>query len=269
MRAVKTIPKKKIKNPERFEAEVKILQELDHPNVIKMYEYFEDDRNVHLICEMCTGGELFDHIIKEECFDEDYAAYIFKKIMQAIHYCHSKNIAHRDLKPENFLYVSKPSEDDKYSDDIKVIDFGLSKVCHDRNTGKIERLKTRAGTPYYISPEVLAGNYDKSCDIWSAGCILYIFLCGYPPFGGDDDQEILRCVQKGKFSFDDEEWADISKEAKDLIKQMICKPERRLSAQEVLEHKWFKQHNVKSSTPTYLKKRNLKAFKQFMKGQKL
>ena len=89
MRAVKTIPKKKIKDPERFEAEVKILQELDHPNVIKLYEYFEDKKHVHLVCEMCTGGELFDHIIAEECFSEDYAAFIFKKIMQAINYCHS------------------------------------------------------------------------------------------------------------------------------------------------------------------------------------
>ena len=107
-------------------------------------------------------------------------------------------------------------------------------------------MKTRAGTPYYISPEVLAGNYDKSCDIWSAGCILYIFLCGYPPFAGDDDQDILRAVQKGKFTFDEEEWGEISKEAKDLIKKMISKPERRLSAQEVLDHAWFKNHEHKS-----------------------
>ena len=77
---------------------------------------------------------------------------------------------------------------------IKIIDFGLSKICYTKNTGKIERLKTRAGTPYYISPEVLAGNYDKMCDLWSAGCVLYILLCGYPPFYGDDDQEILKAV---------------------------------------------------------------------------
>lgn len=130
-------------------------------------------------------------------------------------------------------------------------------------------MKTRAGTPYYISPEVLAGNYDKSCDIWSAGCILYIFLCGYPPFSGEDDQEILRSVQKGKLVFDDMEWSEISKEAKDLIKNMISKPERRLTAAEVLDHTWFKQHAQKDKRPSHMKKRNLKAFKQFMKGQKL
>jgi calcium-dependent protein kinase len=99
---------------------------------------------------------------------------------------------HRDLKPENFLYETKEEDSG-----IKVIDFGLSKICRTKNVGKIERLKTKAGTPYYISPEVLTGSYDKSCDLWSAGCILYILLCGYPPFYGDDDQEILKMVQAG------------------------------------------------------------------------
>jgi calcium-dependent protein kinase len=131
---------------------------------------------------MCTGGELFDKIIEKEYFEEGYAAKIFRQILNAINYCHKLEIAHRDLKPENFLYETKDE-----ASEIKVIDFGLSKICNTKNTGKIERLKTRAGTPYYISPEVLAGNYDKQCDLWSAGCILYILLCGYPPFYGDDD----------------------------------------------------------------------------------
>jgi len=134
----------------------------------------------------------------------------------------------RDLKPENFLFETK---DD--SSDIKVIDFGLSKIL-DHSTKGLQRMKTKAGTPYYISPEVLTGNYDKSCDMWSAGCILYILLCGYPPFYGDDDQEILRAVKKGAFDFDGEEWEEVSSEAKDLIKKLICKPERRLTAMEAL-----------------------------------
>ena len=100
-------------------------------------------------------------------------------------------------------------------------------------------MKTRAGTvrfqmllkiikPYYLSPEVLIGNYDISCDMWSAGCILYILLCGYPPFYGEDDQEILRAVVKGEFEFEGEEWMEVSDQAKDLIRRLICKPERRL-----------------------------------------
>ena len=170
---------------------------------------------------------------------------------------------HRDLKPENFLYETKEE-----NSGIKVIDFGLSKICHTKNIGKIERMKTRAGTPYYISPEVLAGNYDKSCDLWSAGCILYILLCGYPTFYGDDDQAILKMVQEGKYDFDGDEWEEVSKEAIDLIKKLIAKPEKRLSAQEALDHKWFKMWKG-TTEPKSFKKRNLKSFKHFMKNQKL
>ena len=206
--------------------------------MLKLYEYFEDEKNVYLITEICRGGELFDKIIDEEFFSEKEAAIIFKQILQSLNYCHGQNIAHRDLKPENFLFEEKKGIDS----DLKIIDFGLSKLVKSaaifgesalgqgKNSKKMENMNTRAGTPNYISPEVLAGNYGIECDLWSAGCILYILLCGYPPFYGDDDQEILQMVQKGKFEFDGEEWDDTSKEAKDLIKKLICKPELRLTA---------------------------------------
>ena len=103
-RAIKVILRSKIKNWERFQTEVKILQTLDHPNVIKLYEYFEDDTNVYLVTELCSGGELFDRILEAEFFTEEVAARIFKQILQALNYCHSMNIVHRDLKPENFLF---------------------------------------------------------------------------------------------------------------------------------------------------------------------
>lgn len=130
-------------------------------------------------------------------------------------------------------------------------------------------MNTRAGTPNYISPEVLAGNYGVECDMWSAGCILYILLCGYPPFYGDDDQEILAMVQKGKFDFDGEEWDEISKEAKDLIKKLICKPEKRLTAQEALEHKWMKKMKDINEVKINLKGKQLSTFKNFNKQSKL
>lgn len=201
---------------------------------MKLYEYFEDDQNYYVITELCTGGEMFDKIIEKEFYTEAEAAFVFRQFMMGINYCHSKGIVHRDLKPENFLYESKEPDSD-----IKIIDFGLSKIFRP-GQGGVNKMTTKAGTPYYISPEVLAGSYDEKCDIWAAGCILYTLLCGYPAFCGDDDQEILKLVVKGKYDFDGEEWENISKEAKDLIKKMICKPERRLTAQEVLEHKWVK-----------------------------
>jgi calcium-dependent protein kinase len=130
-------------------------------------------------------------------------------------------------------------------------------------------MKSRAGTPYYISPEVLTGNYDVSCDMWSAGCILYILLCGYPPFYGEDNQEILDMVRKGVFDFDGEEWDNVSNEAKDLIKKLITRPERRLTAQEALQHKWIKSYCSKKQDSKLLSKLNLNTMKQFQHSQKL
>lgn len=118
---------------------------------------------------------------------------------------------HRDLKPENLIY-----ESDKDGSTLKVIDFGTSREF-DGNT----KLSQRLGTPYYIAPEVLKRKYDEKCDIWSCGVILYILLCGYPPFAGKTDEKIMERVQKGVYSFDHEEWEEISKEAKEFIKKML------------------------------------------------
>ena len=126
MRHVFLVAKKKIKNMERFQQEIEILQQLDHPHVLKLYEYFEDSRNVYLVTEICRGGELFDRIIEAEFFSEKVASRIFKQILQSLNYCHSQGIAHRDLKPENFIICDK---DDEYIQ-IKTIEFWLSKICH-------------------------------------------------------------------------------------------------------------------------------------------
>lgn len=150
---------------------------------MKMYEYFEDTKNVYLVTEISYGGELFDKILEKDHFCEKEAAKIFHQILSAISYSHEKGIVHRDLKPENFLIDSKDDEEIL----IKTIDFGLSKVVRPKNVGILDKMTTKVGTPYYVSPEVLTGSYDMSCDLWSAGCILYIMLCGYPPFNGDND----------------------------------------------------------------------------------
>lgn len=169
-RAVKIIEKKKIKNIAQFRTEIKILQTLDHPNVIKMYEFFENDKEIFLILEKCTGSELFDRVIEKEFFSEKEAAIVFKQILQAINYCHNNGVCHRDLKPENFIFATKDEDSD-----IKIIDFGLSKIF-DPSSTSYAAMKTGCGTPYYISPEVLTHNYNHMCDMWSAGCILYVLL---------------------------------------------------------------------------------------------
>ncbi|CAK88776.1 unnamed protein product (macronuclear) [Paramecium tetraurelia] len=255
-RAVKVIPKSKVKNPDRFKKEIDILRQLDHPNIIKLYETFEDQRNVYLVMELCEGGELFDRIMDKGYFSEAEAHEIFLQIMQALNYCHTNGICHRDLKPENFLFLTKADDSP-----IKVIDFGLSTLFED----PIITMKTKAGTPYYISPEVLKGSYDESCDIWSAGVILYILLSGVPPFYGDSDPEILDAVQKGEYTFEIPELKSVSESAKDLISHMITTPEKRYKASQVIQHKWMKD----GSKNTKQLKLNFGQLKNFNGSNKL
>lgn len=238
-RACKQLAIKQIQNYEKFMLEINILSKMDHPNIIKLYEVFEDKRYVYLVMEECTGGELFDKIISklqsDTLFTEKETAKMFKQVMSAIAYCHKEGICHRDLKPENLLLANK-------SDDspIKVIDFGLSNIYKDLKTGQEIKMTTKVGTAYYVSPEVLSGNYDEKCDIWSAGVILYILLCGDPPFNGSNDNEIYKKIKQKKFAYTNPIWKNVSDQAKDLINKMLSDPDKRPTAIEVLQHEWIK-----------------------------
>ena len=244
IRACKELLKKQIADIDKFNIEISIMSKCDHPNIIKLYEIYEDERHIYLIMEECLGGELFDRILTKmdsgKMYSEKEAAIIFKQLMSAISYCHSQGICHRDLKPENILFLSKDE-----NSPIKVIDFGLSKIfgeiapIHHNKKRKKKIMETRVGTAYYVSPEVLNGKYDEECDIWSAGVILYIMLSGDPPFNGENDNEIYRNIIKKKFTFPDEEWKNISNDAKDLISHMLCDPDKRFTAQQVLQHNWI------------------------------
>jgi calcium-dependent protein kinase len=230
--AIKTIPKAKVSRPETMRREISILRTLDHPNIIKLYDVFEGNRHLHLVTELCTGGELFDRIIARGHYSEADAAVLVRKICDAVKHCHDRDICHRDLKPENFLFET-PAEDAE----LKVIDFGLSRMDDGLSAGV---MTTRVGTPYYIAPEVLGRHYDKSCDLWSIGVITYILLCGYPPFYGDTDPEIFASVRAGRYDFDSPEWTNVSAEAKDLISRLLLlDPSKRLTADEALRHPWL------------------------------
>jgi calcium-dependent protein kinase len=233
IRACKHLSKLNIKNLEKFRREIEILKKMDHPNIIKLYEVYESERSLYLIMEECKGGEIFDriiqHIQEKKMYSEKDAAIIFEQVMSCIAYCHNRNICHRDLKPENLLYLNAGDEKDNR---IKVIDFGLSQAC--------DRLKTKVGTAYYVSPEILSGNYTHLCDIWSAGVILYILLSGDPPFNGANDNEIYTKIAQMKFSFPERKWKNISNDAKDLLCHMIVPENERYTAEQVLNHPWFK-----------------------------
>ena len=236
--AVKSILKENIKSDVKLlEEELAILTEVDHPNIIKFHETYIDYRYVHIVMELCDGGELFEKIVEMHKFTEKQAAILMRKILSSVKYLHEMGICHRDLKPENFLFVDK-SEDAE----IKLIDFGLSKrfgTPHEAHQTH-EKMHTIVGTPYYVAPEVLKGNYEESCDLWSLGVILYIMLCGYPPFEGDNNKEIFKRVLQQQLEFDPEDWTTISKEAKDLISKMLEKePTKRITANDAFKHPWF------------------------------
>jgi len=229
--ACKSICLKQVKNLDRFKQEIQIMKIMDHPNILKLYESFQDHRNIYLILELCTGGELFDRIIEDGHFTETRAAHVMQNMFRAIFYMHENHLCHRDLKPENFLFTTKEAIEKTH---LKVIDFGLA--CQFKD-GQV--LKTKAGTPYYVAPQVLAGKYDQSSDVWSLGVIMYVLLCGYPPFHGETDKEVLDKVRLGNFSFNSQEWKHVSEDAKELIQKLLkMNPRDRFTAEQALNHSW-------------------------------
>ena len=262
IRACKQLSKSNISNLKKFEKEIELLIKTDHPNIIKLYEVFEDDRFIYLVMEKCNGGELFDriinHIQSNKMYTEKDAAIIFQQLMSAIVYCHDNGIVHRDLKPENLLYIN---EGEEINNPIKVIDFGLS-----RNFDNHSKMNTKVGTAYYVAPEVLDGNYTEKCDVWSAGVILYILLSGEPPFNGANDREIYKAISKMIYQFPFNKWKKISKNAVDLIEKCLVPENKRLTAKEVLEHPWFNKIQNEESVDLQM---DLNSFKDYVNSCKL
>ena len=218
--------------------EIDILKKMDHPNIVKIFEFYNTPEGFYLITEFCSGGELFQEIVDNSPFSEHVAANIMYQIFSAINYCHQMNIIHRDLKPENILIEKK--ELNNYS--IKIIDFGTAKI-YEKNKSE----KKVIGSSYYIAPEVLTENYNEKCDLWSCGVILYILLSGKAPFSGKTDSIILEKIKIGKYNMDIKQFENISLEVKDLIQKLLEKnPKKRLTASNAIKHPWFKKLNIKS-----------------------
>ena len=257
-RAVKIIQKKKV-DMKRLLAEISIVSKLSHPSIMEVYEVFEDTKKVYIVSEYCKGGELFDIISKKRNFSEKEACIIMEQLLSGICYSHKNGIVHRDLKPENILL-----EDKSRNLEIKIVDWGYATQMKQR-----ERLHEMDGISYYIAPEVLEGDYDEKCDIWSCGVILYILLCGYAPFYGENDKEIYNQVLKGEYDFPKEEWQNVSEEAKNLVQKMIEKDtKKRITALDALQDKWFKINKQKKTSNKLLAKNVLKNMKKFKKNKK-
>ncbi|KAK3032389.1 hypothetical protein RJ639_037107 [Escallonia herrerae] len=234
--ACKTIAKRKLVNKEDIEdvrREVQIMHHLTgQPNIVELKGAFEDKHSVHLVMELCAGGELFDRIITKGHYSERAAASLLRTIVQIVHTCHTMGVIHRDLKPENFLLLNKDE-----NSPLKATDFGLS-VFYKQG----EQFKDIVGSAYYIAPEVLKRKYGPEVDIWSVGVMLYILLCGVPPFWAESEHGIFNAILRGHIDFSSDPWPSISSGAKDLVRKMLhSDPKQRLTAFQVLSHPWIKE----------------------------
>jgi len=231
--AIKIIDKTKASGEsdrKRLETEVKILKQVNHPNIVGLKELFETDKNLYLVMELVTGGELFDKIVEKGSYTEHESCEIVRKILGAVSYLHSQGIAHRDLKPENLLLRGGTDTE------VLISDFGLSKIVSES-----AMMETACGTPYYVAPEVLLANgYDKEVDLWSVGVITYLLFCGFPPFYGDSLPEVFEQIMKAEFDFPSPYWDPVSQLGKDFIKKLlVVDPKKRLTAEQALEDSWI------------------------------
>ncbi|CAN1183449.1 Calcium-dependent protein kinase 20 [Linum perenne] len=242
--ACKSISKKKLRaavDIEDVRREVEIMRLLpEHPNFVTLRDTYEDNSAVHLVMELCEGGELFDRIVARGHYTERAAAVVTRTIVEVVQICHERGVMHRDLKPENFLFANK-----KETSPLKAIDFGLS-VCFKPG----ERFTEIVGSPYYMAPEVLRRNYGPEIDVWSAGVILYILLCGVPPFWAETEQGVAQAIIRSVVDFKRDPWPIVSDNAKDLVIKMLNPdPKLRLTAQEVLDHPWLQNTKTTPNVP--------------------
>ena len=249
--AMKVIPKNARMNNELIKNEIDILKKLMHPNIVRIYEFYESKNSFYLVNEFCPCGELFNYINKST-LNEEQLAVIFYQVFSGLKYLHENNILHRDLKPENLLIskIEKDLKDNKEYFWIQIIDFGTAKIFeNDKNENSI------VGTPYYIAPEVLNKHYNEKCDTWSVGVMLYMFLVGRAPFDGGNRNEIINSIKTKDYDENNPKLLEQSPEVRDLIKHLLQKDTNiRFSAKEALNHIWFKKFNGRKLFANFNKK---------------
>jgi len=244
--------------------EVKMLQQMRHPNVIKLVDVYVAQEALQIIMELAEGGELFEEIVARKNFSEKDAKEIIKKVLEGVSYIHSMGIVHRDLKPENLIWMDDPATG---KTTLKIIDFGFAQNSHEKNLKK----NTSVGTLGYKAPEIMKSQpFSTKADMWSIGVITYILLCGFPPFFSCEEykdvgmlmnaplwiffneqtDELVSAIKNGDYSFPEVFWEKISPEAKDFVSVLLkVNTEERASAAEALEHPWIKSSAEKGEIP--------------------
>ena len=282
IRALKEISKKSMnvsqESVNEIRNEIEVLKNIDHPNIMKIFEFFEDDKNIYLINEFCGGGDVAGMNDKYGPFPEIFLKYIMFQIFLAISFLHSNQVVHGDIKRENIAFVysgkkQKKEQIDEYfkilfkdkelqeelndapgmenlSDktksileemcnyEMKILDFGSSKMK--KNGKQNEKLTGITGTVYYCSPEVIKEKYDYECDEWACGIMMYILLTGIPPFDGESEEKIFESILEDDLNLDIPQLKNVSEPCKDLIKKLLEKnPKKRINAEEALKHEFF------------------------------
>ena len=277
--AMKMIRKRSSDDVALIEREINSLKRLDHPNIMKVLEFYQDDNSYYLILEYCEGQELFDYLINKGTFNEKNACFILKQLLSSVSHAHKNKIVHRDLKPENIMIQGSDLN-------IKIIDWGFATIFNSQET-----LKENFGTAFYVAPEVLSRRYNEKCDIWSCGIILYIMLIGSPPITYSikalkeaqiiqknqnmellKEDLILKKLMMGNYDLKIDYFSQLSSEVKDLLKQMLNRNvELRPTATEVLAHPWFKMFDAHKNDQNLMKnlENTLINLKKFKADQKL
>ncbi|CAI5474538.1 unnamed protein product [Closterium sp. Yama58-4] len=211
---------------EEVRREVQMMQRArGHPRIVALHEALEDVRAVHIIMELCHGGELFHRIVTRQRYSEPAAASVARQLASALAFLHARGVAHRDVKPENILLCSRADDTS-----IKLTDFGAATLLLPGT-----QCTERVGSPYYLAPEVLSEQYGLQADVWSAGVVLFVLLSGSPPFSGRSNDEIFQAVRSKEIDLTRKPWPSISEGAKDLVRRMLTRdPEARITMEEVL-----------------------------------
>ena len=205
---------------------------MNHPNIITIYEVYQQDLKTYVVQDLCKGGELFEKIVEAKTFTENTAAYIMKQVLSGVYYCHTQKVVHRDLKPENILFT----KNDILSP-IKIVDFGTAVPFYEKH-----KMSQCVGSSIYMAPEVIKKSYTEKCDSWSCGVITYVLLCGYAPFEGDNTKETFALIKKGKYELSGNIWDDVSEAAKNFIRKMLeMNPAKRYSADQALADPWIRK----------------------------